>query len=122
MNHSGNLQAPIPLTDSRGSEAVERGLCAFHSDPKRAAQLGRIGGRKNRRCVRHSEIVPMRPPQTAKEMKEALADALAGVQAGRLEPRIRSVMAYVGTAFLRALETTDLEECLSTLSRCTSKK
>ena len=102
--------------------AVERGLCAFHSDPKRAAQLGRLGGRKNRRCVRRSEIVLMRPPQTAKEVKEALADALAGVHAGRLEPRIGSVMAYVGTALLKALETTDLEERIKALEQTYKKE
>jgi hypothetical protein len=26
--------------------AIERGLCPFHADPQRAAQLGQLGGRK----------------------------------------------------------------------------
>jgi hypothetical protein len=29
--------------------ATEGGLCFFHSNPKKASELGQIGGRKNRR-------------------------------------------------------------------------
>ena len=74
-------------------------LRAFHADPKRAAQLGRMGGSKNRRHdPLRSETEPLRPPQTAKEVKDLLAEAMAGIHAGRLEPKIGSVMAYLGTA------------------------
>jgi hypothetical protein len=59
--------------------AVDGGLCAFHADPKRAAQLGRIGGSKNRRHPLGSETEPLSPPQTAKEVKDLLAEAMAGI-------------------------------------------
>ena len=73
--------------------AVDGGLCAFHADPKRAAQLGRMGGSKNRRHdPLRSETEPLRPPQTAKEVKDLLAEAMAGIHAGRLEPRMGSVI------------------------------
>jgi hypothetical protein len=39
-------------------------------------------------------------PQTAKEVKNLLAEA-AGIHVGRLEPKIASVTAYVGTALLK---------------------
>ena len=91
--------------------AVDGGLCAFHADPKRAAQLGRMGGSKNRRHdPLRSETEPLRPPQTAKEVKDLLAEAMAGIHAGRLEPRMGSVIAYLGTALLKAIETTDHQE------------
>jgi hypothetical protein len=96
---------------------VERGLCAFHADPKRAAELGRIGGRKNRLHESRSEPEPVRPPQTPKEVKNLLAEAMAGIHAGRLQPKIASVMAYVGTALLKAFETTDLQERIEALER-----
>src|SRR5947209_4643972 len=58
--------------------AVDGGLCAFHADPKRAAQLGRMGGSKNRRHdPLGSETEPLRLPQTAKEVKDLLAEARA---------------------------------------------
>jgi hypothetical protein len=99
----------------------ERGLCAFHANPNRAAELGRIGGRKNRLHVPPTESGPVRPPQTAKEVKDLLAEAMAGIHAGRLEPKVASVMAYVGTALLRALETTDLQERIEALERSNQK-
>ena len=43
-------------------------------------------------------------------MKDLLAEAMAGIHAGRLEPRIGSVIAYLGTALLKAIETTDYQE------------
>jgi hypothetical protein len=100
---------------------VERGLCAFHVDPKRAAELGRMGGSKNRSYVSHPEPGPVSPPRTAKDVKNLLAEAMAGIHVGRLEPKIASVMAYVGTALLKALETTDLQERIEALERSNQK-
>ena len=100
---------------------VERGLCAFHADPKRAAELGRIGGSKNRLQVSRSEPGSVRPPETAKEVKNLLAEAMAGIRAGRLEPKVASVMAYVGTALLKAFETTDLQERIEALEQSHQK-
>lgn len=102
--------------------AAEGGLCAFHSDPKRAAQLGKLGGCKNRRYVGAVEVVPVRPPQTANEVKDLLANTLAGVYGGRLEPRIGSVVAYVSAALLKAVETTDLEQRVNALEQMYKKQ
>ena len=96
---------------------MERGLCAFHADPKRAAQLGRLGGQKNRLRISRAEARHVRPPQTAKEVKEILAETMAGVQSGGLDPKIGSVIAYMGNALLKAIETTEMEERLQALER-----
>ena len=102
--------------------AVYGGLCAFHADPQRAAQLGRMGGSKNRRHdALGSETEPLRPPQTAKEVKDLLAEAMAGIHAGRLEPRMGSVIAYLGTALLKAMETTDYQERIEALEEFDKK-
>ena len=90
--------------------AVRRGLCAFHADPQRAAQLGRMGGRKNRRYPLPCKVDPVPPPRTAREVKDLLAEALADIHAGRREPKVVSVMAYVGTALLTAIKTADMGE------------
>jgi hypothetical protein len=68
-----------------------------------------------------SEPGPVRPPQTAKEVKNLLAEAMAGIHAGRIEPKIASIMAYVGTALLKAFETTDLEERIEALEQPSQK-
>jgi|SRR5579864_94905 len=102
--------------------AVKGGFCAFHADPKRAAQLGRIGGRTNRRYASRYQAGPVHPPQTGREVKDLLAKTLAEVHAGRLEPKIGSVIAYVGSALLQAIKTTDLEERLAALERSSRKE
>jgi len=102
--------------------AVDGGLCAFHADPKRAAQLGRMGGSRNRRHYPlGSETEPLHLPQTTKEVKDLLAEAMAGIHAGRLEPRIGSVIAYLGTALLKAIETTDHQARIEALEESDKK-
>ena len=46
---------------------------------------------------------------------------MAGIHAGRLEPRIRSVIAYLGTALLKAMETTDYQERIEALEEFDKK-
>ena len=66
--------------------AVDGGLCAFHADPQRAAQLGRMGGSKNRHHdPLGSKTEPLRPPQTAKELKDLLAGS-GLCERGRIRP------------------------------------
>src|SRR4051794_10022859 len=102
--------------------AVERGLCAFHADPQRAAQLGRKGGRKNRRYPSGGKVKPVSPPRTAREVKDLLAETLADIHAGRREPKVASVMAYVGTALLSAIKTTEMEERIAALERASKRE
>jgi len=75
-----------------------------------------MGGRKNRRHSVHSESSSA-PPQTAKDVKHVLAEVMAGLHSGRLEPKIGSIMAYVGTALLKAIETADLAERIDVLEK-----
>ena len=118
---SKNCRAKTKAGKPCKASPAERGLCAFHANPKRAAELGRIGGCKNRLHVTRTESEPVRPPKTAKEVKDLLAEAMAGIHAGRLEPKVASVMAYVGTALLKALETTDLQERIEALEHSNQK-
>jgi hypothetical protein len=91
------------------------GLCAFHADPRRAAQLGRLGGQKNRRLIPDStsEVIPA--PRTADDVKNLLAETMAGIHGRRVDPKVGNVMAYLGTALLNALETAELERRITAL-------
>lgn len=71
---------------------------------------------ENRRHASRSRVI-VHPPQTAKEIKNILAKALADIQSGRVEPKIGSVMAYMGSTLLKAIEITELEERLQALER-----
>ena len=46
---------------------------------------------------------------------------MAGIHNGRLQPKMGSIMAYVGTALLKAMETSDLAERIDALEQGSKK-
>lgn len=55
-------------------------FCALHGDPKWAAELGRMGGLRNRHYV-DTEPVSIIPPETPEDVKNVLRQAIADVRA-----------------------------------------
>jgi hypothetical protein len=62
----------------------------------------------------------MHPPQSAKEVKDVIAATMSDVRSGRLEPKIGTAIAYMGTALLKAIETAELEGRIEALERLNS--
>lgn len=89
-------------------------FCALHGDPTRAAELGRMGGLKNRHYVDTDEVT-IAPPSTPEDIKNLLAQAMADVRAKKLDPRTASTLTYMSGALLKAFESTDLEKRLARL-------
>ena len=83
--------------------AMEGGLCYFHANPDRAAELGRNGGRRRKHTYEQSNE-PVAPPESAADVKRMLAETMAEVKAGRMDPKVANTIAYVGTVLLRAYE------------------
>jgi hypothetical protein len=52
---------------------------------------------------------PVKVPETARDIKILLADAIAQLRAGRLDPKIATSMAYVAGPLLKTIELADLE-------------
>jgi general stress protein YciG len=88
--------------------------CALHADPERAAQLGRKGGTKNRRAYEGNER-EISAPRNAGDVKNLLAEAMAEIRAGRMDPKLGTTLGYLGTSLLKAIETSDIEERLEKL-------
>jgi hypothetical protein len=83
---------------------MEGGLCYFHANPDKAAELGRNGGRRRQHAYEQStELISV--PESAADVRRMLAETMAEVKAGRMEPKIANTVAYVGTGLLRAYET-----------------
>jgi general stress protein YciG len=118
LKRSKPFPAQCEATTSSGepckAKPHKEGLCFFHSDPKRAAELGRKGGRRNR----HTSEEPMQPvaaPESASDVKRMLAESMAEVRARRMDPKLGTTLAYMGVSQLKAIETSDIEERLEKL-------
>jgi general stress protein YciG len=78
-------------------------LCFFHSDPKKAAEVGRKGGKANR----HTFETPLQEvvaPESVGDVKRMLAQTMANVIAGKTDPKLGTTVAYMAVALLRAYE------------------
>jgi len=81
---------------------MEGGLCYFHANPDKAAELGRNGGRRRKPTYEQSSE-PVVQPASSADVRLMLAETMAEVKAGRMDPKANTV-AYVGTVLLRAYE------------------
>ena len=95
---------------------TEGGLCYLHANPNKAAELGRMGGRKNRHAV--AEVKDRLPPlENALAVRTTVARLVEEVYVGKLHPRIATGLAPLLNLQLRAIETTDLERRLRKLEK-----
>ena len=97
---------PVPATAS--------GLCFFHDDPKRAAEMGRRGGLKNRHVIPDDDV-ELPPLNTAEDVRTMLAKLAQDVRARRVEPRVAASVSQIASTLLKAIEVADLEQRLAKL-------
>src|SRR5271166_2320223 len=93
-----------------------KNYCSLHADPDRAAELGRKGGVCNRK-VYESEVRGVSAPESAGDVKRMLAETMAEIRAGRMDPKLGSTLGYLGTALLRAFEVAEFEQRLERLEQ-----
>jgi hypothetical protein len=97
-----------------GAAATAGGLCYFHANPDKASELGRIGGRQNRRAAGNGGD-PLATLDNAHAVRDTVARLIEDVYAGKINPRIASGLAPLLNLQLRAIETTDLARRLANL-------
>jgi len=66
---------------------MEGGLC-FHANPDKAAELGRNGGR-HRKQTYEQATEHIAAPESAADVRRMLAETMAEVKAGRMDPEGR---------------------------------
>lgn len=94
--------------------ATDGGLCFFHANPNKAAELGRVGGRRSR----YPLGAVAEPPRDVKSMKgvlEAAARLIEDVYSGKISPRIAGSLAPLLALQMRAIRETDLETRIAKL-------
>lgn len=110
-----NCSATTKSGASCRARATANGKCALHADPARAAQLARKSRQNRYARATNYTAEKLEIPNSAKEVKQVLAEAMAKVYTGRLDPKVATAMAYTSNALLRAIEIVDLEERLAKL-------
>src|SRR5450432_2266159 len=88
--------------------ATAGGLCFFHANPKKASELGRIGGRA-RRLGASENSGPLPTLDNALAVRDMVARLISDLYEGRLHPRMGAGLAPLINLQLRAIETTDLD-------------
>ena len=88
--------------------------CSLHGDPERAAELGRLGGRKNRHYIETDPVI-IDPPQTPEDVKTILAQTTCDVLAKKLDPRIGLTIAQMCNSLLKAFDVVDVHQRLARL-------
>ena len=119
MNCSAKKKSGEPC----GAIAVEGGLCAFHRDPELPAKLGRRSGQSRRRTPSANESnYELKPPRTAKEVRDALGDAMSDLRAGRLDPKTATTLAYLAGVLLSSIEHSKTADRLAALESMVVKE
>src|SRR5271157_1048853 len=114
---NGKCQAKTKAGRQCAAPAVRGGaFCALHSDPNRAAELGRRGGACNRK-VYDGDVRNVSVPESAGDVKRMLAETMADIRAERMDPKLGTTLGYLGMALLRAFEVADLEQQLERLEQ-----
>ena len=111
-------KATTPSGEPCRAKPHKEGLCFFHSDPKKAAELGRKGGR-HRAVYSPDGLKEFAAPRSAADLRDLLAQSIIEIRSGKLDPKLANSISYLGTGFLRALEVSDLESRLQTLEERT---
>ena len=120
-----NLNTRCKATAKNGkpcrAAATAGGLCFFHANPNKASELGRIGGRKNRRVPADAaDLLPTL--DNALAVRDTGARVIADVLSGKLNPRVASSLAPLLSLQLRAIETSDLERRVAAVEEQLAKE
>jgi hypothetical protein len=95
--------------------AVEGGLCFCHAHPEKLAELGRQGGRKNRRWKVEEGNLPHRPLKTIGHVSELLEETINRVRQGPFDLRPANAIGFLAGTLLKAIDSGRTEDRLAHL-------
>jgi len=121
MNFDFRCKAKTKSGEPCRAAATEGGLCFFHANPKKAAELGRIGGQKKNSRARVDAAAPLPTLDTALAVRDTVARLIEDLHSGKLHPKMASGFSSLLSLQLRALETSDLERRLIKLEQLVAK-
>src|SRR5437660_10261474 len=90
-----------------GAASTATGLCFFHSTPNMASELGRIGGRRNRRPM--GENAHSAPKLAGASASARIESLYHDVEIGLIKPSVANVLIKLTDLHARVQEKTALE-------------
>ena len=115
-NSNSRCQGQTKSGKACRAAATAGGLCFFHANPNKAAELGRMGGRSRGRPFAE---VPEPLPKLDKvdAVRDVAEKLIADVYAGRVQPRVAAGLAPLLNLQLRVVQATDFERGLAQLEK-----
>lgn len=89
--------------------ATAGGLCFFHANPKRAVELGRIGGISKRQSFTPSPE-PLPKLDNPAAIRDAAYRLMSEVYSGTLDPKLAKSLAPFLNIQMRAVDTHEVEQ------------
>ena len=83
---------------------MEAGLCFFHANPEKLAELGRQGGQKNRRWPLDRGSLPHRSLKSINEVTGLLEETINRVRQGPFDLRAANTIGFLAGILLKALD------------------
>jgi hypothetical protein len=95
--------------------ATEGGLCFCHAHPEKLAELGRQGGRKNRRWKADEGDLPHRSLKSVGQVSELLEETINRVRQGPFDLRAANAIGFLAGILLKAIDSGRIEDRLAHL-------
>ena len=114
MNRT-RCQARTKFGEPCKARATPNGFCFIHTDPGRAAELGRMSG-ESRRLAPFGPV-PLSPPRTAADLHRALGEVFSNVSSGQMDAKLGRSLAYIGSILAKTTELCDHEIRLRALEQ-----
>jgi len=111
---TGRCRAVTKAGRACKAAATDGGLCFFHANPAKAAELGRIGGRKSGYST-SGEANQLPKLDSVVAVRDALAQMIGDLHSKKLHPRTAAGLAQLSNALIRAMEEVELERRIKKL-------
>ena len=108
-------KADTKAGDRCKAPAAEKGLCYFHAHPEKPSELGRQGGRTNRRKGLSLDQLSARSLKNVREVADLLEETINSVRQGKIDLRASNAIGFLSGILLKALEKGPVEERLNHL-------
>jgi hypothetical protein len=97
-----------------GAAPTPTGLCFFHGNPNKASELGRIGGKRNRR-LKEENAYPVIKVEGTASASARIESLYHEVETGSIKPPVANVLIKLTDLQVRVREKTVIEDEIAKL-------